>query len=116
MCFLAVQQAPVCTHRTDQPFLQRRPAGVGGHPSDLRQIPRKEGRPEGTLWKRAPEFLFPHQILGEFHKKPLSTVDVFFDCCKKCPETTVINAQGHLFRPYFFFIVRAFISTLLILF
>lgn len=30
-----VQQTPVCAHRTDQPLLQRRPVGVGGHSSDL---------------------------------------------------------------------------------
>ena len=31
----SVQQAPICTHRPDKSLLQRRPAGVGGHPSDL---------------------------------------------------------------------------------
>lgn len=61
-----VQQTPVCAHRTDQPLLQRRPVGVGGHSSDLWQIPRKERRAEGALWERPPEFFLPHKVLGEF--------------------------------------------------
>lgn len=63
-----VQQTPVCTHRTDKPLLQRRPVGVGGHSSDLWQIPRKERRPEGAVWERPPEFFLPHKVLGEFHQ------------------------------------------------
>lgn len=31
----SVQQAPICTYRTDKSFLHRRPAGVGRHSSDL---------------------------------------------------------------------------------
>lgn len=61
-----VQQTPVCTHRTDQPLLQRRSVGVGGHSADLWQVPRKEGRPEGAVWERPSEFLLPHKVLGEF--------------------------------------------------
>lgn len=61
-----VQQTPICTHRTDEPLLQRRPVGVGGHPSDLWQIPREERRSEGTVWERPPEFFLPHKVLGEF--------------------------------------------------
>lgn len=34
--FSAVQQAPVRTHRPDEPLVQRPAAGVSGHPPDLR--------------------------------------------------------------------------------
>lgn len=61
-----VQQTPVCAHRTGQPLLQRRPVGVGGHSSDLWQIPRKERRAKGAVWERPPEFFLPHKVLGEF--------------------------------------------------
>lgn len=37
--FSTVQQAPVCAHQPDEPLVQRPAAGVGGHPSDLRQVP-----------------------------------------------------------------------------
>lgn len=63
----SVQQAPICTYRTDKSFLHRRPAGVGRHSSDLWQIPRKERRTEGAVRKRSPEFLLPYKILGEYN-------------------------------------------------
>lgn len=64
--FFPVQQASICTYRTDKSFLQWRPVGVGGHPSDLWQIPRKERRAEGTLRKRSSEFLLSYKILGKY--------------------------------------------------
>lgn len=66
LLFFPVQQASICTYRTDKSFLQWRPAGVGGHSSDLWQIPRKERRAEGALRKRSTEFLLPYKILGEY--------------------------------------------------
>lgn len=63
--FSAVQQAPVCTHRPDEPVVQRPAAGVRGHPTDLRQVPWEERRPEGAVWERATERLLLSQVLGE---------------------------------------------------
>src|SRR4029434_7988198 len=63
---LAVQQAPVCADRPDQPLTQRRSAGVGGHPSDLRQVPREEGGAQGALRQGTAKRFLPHQVLGQF--------------------------------------------------
>lgn len=65
LALFTVQQTPLCTHRTDESLLQRRPAGVCGHSSDLWQIPRKERRTEGALWKRPSKLFFPCKVLGE---------------------------------------------------
>lgn len=68
-----VQQAPVCAHRPVQPELQRRLSGVGGHQTDLRQVPREERRPEGAVRQRATQCLLPRQVLGKtFYSKSFS--------------------------------------------
>lgn len=59
-----VQQTPVCAHWPDQPLLQRPSAGAGGHPTDLRQVPREDGRTQGAVREGPSKRLLPRQILG----------------------------------------------------
>ena len=61
----SVQQAHVCAHQPEQPELQRPPAGVCGHQTDLRQIPREERRPQGAVRQGPAERFLPDQVLGE---------------------------------------------------
>lgn len=76
----SVQQAPVCTHQSEQSQLQRPPAGVCGHQANLRQVPREERRPEGAVCKGPSKRFLSHQVLGE-RKTELNLLHICLYVC-----------------------------------
>lgn len=71
-----------------------------GHPTNLRQVPGEEGRPEGTLRQGANLLVFPGEILGQSprHLMPIHRSFVDIHACNSILQadlnTNVEDEQG----------------------